>query len=144
MDESSLLALESEDSIHVYRFLLLRTFDRPVCIVIQIKPDGSGELRLKVTDGAGGYDPGKVVVFESKRLVSTETEAWLASLDKAHFWEMSSLSHEGGFDGSQWILEGVKRGRYHVVDFWSPDSGAFRDAALLLIGLSGLDVDPLY
>ena len=26
-------------------------------------------------------------------------------------------------DGAQWILEGVRNGKYHVVDRWSPEKG---------------------
>ena len=47
-----------------------------------------------------------------------------------------------GNDGAQWILEGMKDGRYHVVDRWSPDGGDYRAACLHLLKLSGLGVNP--
>jgi hypothetical protein len=36
-------------------------------------------------------------------------------------------------DGARWILEDVRDGKYHLVDRWSPDTGTFREAALLLV-----------
>ena len=42
------------------------------------------------------------------------------------------------------MLEGVKGGRYHVVDRWSPDGGPFRKAMLDLVALAGMKVDPVY
>ena len=37
-----------------------------------------------------------------------------------------------GTDGSQWIIEGVKKGQYHVVDRWMPKDGMVRELGLLL------------
>ncbi|MHC5854753.1 hypothetical protein [Nostoc sp.] len=41
-------------------------------------------------------------------------------LDCAEFWEMPSFESSGGLDGERAVLEGVRAGRYHVVDRWSP------------------------
>ena len=42
------------------------------------------------------------------------------------------------------VIEGVKKGKYHMVDRWCPEEGAFREAALLLIKLSRLKIDEIY
>jgi hypothetical protein len=47
-----------------------------------------------------------------------------------------------GFDGAQWILEGVKDQKYHVVDRWTPRDGAFREACLYLLKLSQIGISP--
>jgi hypothetical protein len=50
------------------------------------------------------------------------------------FWEL--VTHEdsvdSGPDGSQWIIEGTKDGKYHVVDRWSPKGGPIRTLGLAL------------
>ncbi len=47
-------------------------------------------------------------------------------------------------DGSQWVLEGVRDGRYHVVDRWSPESGLYRETCLILLRFSEIGVDNIY
>ena len=57
---------------------------------------------------------------------------------------MPSKKETLGLDGARWILEGLKKGRYHVVERWSPEGGKFREAAECLIGLSKLDIEKIY
>jgi hypothetical protein len=41
----------------------------------------------------------------------------------ARFWEVSTRDgNRDGLDGAAWIVEGVKQGRYHIIDHWSPDA----------------------
>ena len=61
----------------------------------------------------------------------------------SNFWELPTHNAEkGGFDGSQWILEGVKDQKYQIVDRWTPTNGKYREACLYLLNLSRLKVDP--
>jgi hypothetical protein len=41
-------------------------------------------------------------------------------------------------DGAQWIMEGYREGRYHVVDRQSPAPSAYADTGLFLLRRSGL------
>ena len=60
---------------------------------------------------------------------------FLTSLNDLSFWKLpASLVEETNvvqLDGAQWILEGVKQGRYHIVDRWSPDR---TDDPVIIIG----------
>ncbi len=62
------------------------------------------------------------------------------------FWQLPTEETAGviGMDGARWIVEGVKAGRYHLVDRWSPKDGAVREFGLLLVGLSEIDSEPIY
>ena len=69
---------------------------------------------------------------------------FLGKLDKARFWEMPTESQHGGFDGAEWIMEGVRSGTYHIAVRWCPDSYKhspedvpFADAARFLFQLAG-------
>lgn len=45
-----------------------------------------------------------------------------------------------GDDGAQWIVEGVRSKRYHVIDRWSPKDN-YRLACLYLLKLSRIRVN---
>src|SRR5450432_2226317 len=54
-------------------------------------------------------------VQASRPLTRQQTQAFLAELQKVHFWSLPShVNDQTGTDGSQWIVEGAKDGNYHV------------------------------
>jgi hypothetical protein len=60
---------------------------------------------------------------------------FLHLLDKANFWDLPVRDKRYGLDGADFILEGVKDGKYQVVKRWSPEEGAYLEAALFLLDL---------
>lgn len=131
-----------------YRFLWLRTFNHPVAV--RIWNTGTEVfINVKELSGAGGYEPGRMILTEQRRLSQDEWDAFMRLLEYSCYWEQPTEdSEDAGFDGAQWILEGVRNGRYHVVDRWTPTSGSFREACLYMLKLSRLKIDkktePLY
>lgn len=78
---------------------------------------------------------------------------FLEQVGRAKFWQLlleeePPVSKDGSIqvraDGAEWILEGVENGRYHVVDRWSPEKGAFRETALMLVRFARLDLKVVY
>jgi hypothetical protein len=126
-----------------YRFLWLRTFHRPIAVRVEQRGD---EFRVvaKELDGAGGYEPGKMVRDTSFSLPRSQWAEFRRLLADAKFWQVPThwAPEEGvvGLDGAQWILEGVAGDDYHVVDRWTPDQdlrdAAFRRAAIFLLSIS--------
>lgn len=141
MSEKSLLDI-SDENAEVYRFLWLRTFHHPIFVRVERKQN---EVRLftKELDGAGGYEPGKVFRSDNRKLTENEWCAFLRLVDKANYWNLPTKNEVLGNDGAEWILEGVKENRYHVVDRWTPEKGEYRQVCIYLLRLSGLDVDKL-
>jgi hypothetical protein len=92
-------------------------------------------LTTKVSSGAGGYEAGKLVENTSRSLTHRETEKSLATIQRLQFWELPSheIPETAGADGAQWIIEGVRHGKYHVVHRWSPANGAVHDLGLLFV-----------
>ena len=76
--------------------------------------------QLKVTDGAGGYRPGKLKILRTTMNVSESASALVKDLDSEAFWAVPSHGGPLGCDGAEWIIEGVRDGTYHVVDRWCP------------------------
>jgi len=121
------------------RFLWLRSFHHPVSIRVEGN-DSSLIPTAVMLDGAGGYAPGKVLKRVERALSPVEREKLMANLSRIDFWRMETNSGGAGLDGAQWIMEGVHDGRYHVVDRWSPESGAYREACLLFVELAGISI----
>jgi hypothetical protein len=116
-----------------YRFLWLRTFHHPVAVRVDIGVDGVGRLIVKMASGAGGYAPGELMRDETLTLEKEQSDLLLAIFEKNGFWKLPSIEEsKSGLDGAQWIIEGVKGRRYHVVDRWSPQDGAVRVIGLAL------------
>ena len=133
LQEPSLFALATNRKAESYRFLWLRTFHHPVAVRVDLQADGSWMLVTKVANGAGGYSPGSVTTNTSRQLTAHEVQSFRSKVESGGFWNAPSpINDQTGTDGSQWIIEGVKAGRYHVVDRWMPKNGPARDLGLFL------------
>ena len=141
MHEKSLLDVAGEN-IEVYRFLWLRTFHHPIFVRIE-RRQSEVKLFTKELDGAGGYEPGRILRIDERTLTEAEWCEFLRLLDKADYWKMPTQNEVLGCDGAEWILEGLKENRYHAVDRWTPQTGEFRAVCIYLLKLSGVDVDKL-
>lgn len=139
MDEASLWTASGSPSTAVFRFLWLRSFHQPVLVRLNVEPDGSGTLNLKILSGA--YPPGRLVTNRTKAVPSTTIGEFRGLLGAARYWSLTNELFNFGEDGSQWIMEAVEIGRYNVVDRWSPlPSDKYRMACWYLVQLAGLDI----
>jgi hypothetical protein len=129
-----------EPSDFAYRFIWVRCFNHPISVRIQ-RSGATTILRAVEMDGGGYYAWGNIAREINKELSPAEVEAAVARLDQAGFWQMESKDPTPTvIDGATWILEGNQNGKYHSVDRSGPKPGAFRDACLFLVQLSGLTV----
>jgi hypothetical protein len=146
MDEPSLWHASMTSNLHSYRFLWLRTFHQPVVVRIQIEELGTGLLIAKVTDGEGGYEPGRLILNETSRLSNQDVDGFLLQLMELEFWDKPTIDESGGagIDGAQWVLEGVQNSRHHVLNRWSPKEGDFKETALMLVKLADVGVEHVY
>jgi hypothetical protein len=134
LQEPSLLSLTKTPTSESYRFLWLRTFNHPIAIRLDLKPDGTSILTAKVCNGAGGFRPGVLIENSSHILTREQTQVFVSRVDKVGFWRAPNpVNDQKGTDGSQWIIEGVKGGQYHVVDRWMPEDGMVRELGLMLV-----------
>lgn len=121
----------------IYRFTWLRTFNHPVSIRLE-KQDDVIKLFSKVTNGAGGYEPGKIVFDTTIDLSQKQVDITNSKLNYVKFWSLpTELTDRNGNDGSEWIIEVYKDGRYHMVVRWTPEKGtAFRAVGEYLLSIS--------
>ncbi|HEO65817.1 MAG TPA: hypothetical protein ENI73_08095 [Spirochaetes bacterium] len=128
----------------IYRFTWLRTFHHPIMIRVY-QSGGKSFLIAKELSGAGGYDPGELKHNVKRQLLKKEWQNILEHVKKSSYWYLKTkIDDLLGFDGAKWIMEGVKKGKYHVVDRWSPEKGSYRELCLYLLKLSGLKVKRIY
>lgn len=133
LKEPSLFRLSRNPTSESYRFLWLRSFNHPIAIRAVIKGDGTGVLITKVANGSGGFRPGVLIENTSRVLNREETQAFLLRVNRVDFWEAPNpVDDQRGTDGSQWVMEGVKRGQYHIVDRWMPRDGVAHELGLML------------
>ena len=126
-----------------YRFTWLRTFAPPVVVRVERLRDGY-TLTAKQLDGAGGYEPGRLVVNRTVPLGPAEWRRMHVLLDSAGLWSPAPPREDAspGLDGARWILEGVRGSEYRAVDRWSPtETGPdrhIRATGLYLLQVAGL------
>ena len=118
-----------------YRFLWLRTFHHPIAIRLDLRNDGVGILTTKVASGTSGFPQKKPYLVEniSRPLTREQTQSFLGRINKVSFWDLpQDVENRAGNDGSEWIIEGVKRGNYRVLHKWTPVAGAVHELGLAL------------
>ncbi len=120
----------------IFRLTVLPAFSGPESVMITVPPDGSGQLRFRVTDvHRENLDADRTHAITSQQLAD-----FSASLSQARFWEMSTEpppSRMFGEDGAEWILEGVENGKYHIVDRWCPGETPFGQLGRRFFVLAG-------
>ena len=144
MNEPSFIEKSKNEDFHAYRFLWQRSFHQPICFRLEINTNGSAQLIVKGSWGIGVFYSEELATGKSYKLSKNAVQKFLGYLENADFWNMTPKENPKGLDGANWIIEGVKKGQYHIVDRWSPEEGAFREAALLLIKLSRLKIAEIY
>jgi hypothetical protein len=130
----------------IYRFTWLRTFHHPVSIII-IKENDKISITTKVSDGAGGYEPGMIFYNKTDKLSVKDYEILQNKINTSEFWKMKTELEIIGNDGAQWIIEGVKNNNYKLVVRWTPKISEefknFREIGEFLISKSNLPKEEL-
>jgi hypothetical protein len=123
----------------IYRVLWIPTFHHTVCARIERAGDGA-RLHAKVLDGRGGYDPGHLAIDRRLNLDRTQLDRLERLLDEAAYWELPTrLAEDGRCDGDQLIVEGVRAGKYHVLDRWDPDP-VYAELCHHMLRLTGIEM----
>jgi hypothetical protein len=122
LEEPSLWeASRNSKPAQVYRFLWLRSFHHPVAVRLEVGEDGIGTLTAKMSNGAGGYKPGKLIENHTRAISKNEIQKLLTKLASPDYWRLPSRdSNQFGLDGAEWIIEAVRDGKYKIVKRWSP------------------------
>jgi hypothetical protein len=144
LDEPTLSQNASTGAEAIYRFTWLRTFHHPISVRVVVHANGTGTMTVKMANGAGGYNPGKLIANSSRELDTSAVRRIRDLVQTMGFWQMPpepGPKDPAGLDGAECILEASSRGTYHVVDRWSPQKGYLRELGLYMaLTLGKLDV----
>ena len=89
-------------------------------------------MTVKVTDGAGGYEPGKLIQNQSRQLSKGHVQWFLEAIEEQKYWSLPTSGGGHGLDGAQWILEAVRDHKYKVVDHFTPERGPIRTLGVMM------------
>lgn len=123
-----------------YRMTVLRTFANPFTMRIENDND-TITLYWKECDGSGGYEPGNLIKDKKVRLTIEDwktIEKYIAEID---FWNLPTLDKDEDSppDGTTWVLEGLKAGRYNVITMWNPEKVDVFKIFSFLVNLTDID-----
>src|SRR5581483_11779323 len=77
-------------------------------------------------------------------ITQSEWDEFVRQLGAICYWKLATKDDALGNDGAEWILEGIRENRYHLVNRWSPESGGYREACLYLLKLSKFNPGEIY
>jgi hypothetical protein len=147
-NESPVLPIDDQEA-ELYRITFIPTFFSPIKIRVE-RHRGEYVLVAKRLSGQGGFEVGTLKEEKRRRLKSKEWNRLLALINKAAFWDLPYAEkkpepNEKGelsvcLDGSEWVLEGVKNGKFHAVNRYCPDEKSFEKIGQYLAKLSLLEI----
>lgn len=121
LGEPVIYVKESNTDETIYRFICLRTFHEPFSIRIEVDEESeTARLFFKMCDGAGGYEPGNLIMSNESALEGNEVENLIKAIEENDYWDMPFEGGAIGADGSIWIVEGLKNGEYKAISKWTP------------------------
>jgi hypothetical protein len=123
-----------------YRLTYIPAFSGPTVITLSVPPDGEGKIAIKTING----DREVTNVDEALTATRDQVARFFALLGQAHFGTTPTELPRRGFDGAEWMLEGVTDGKYRIVVRWCPDIEhqsaeeiQFAEAGRLLFKIAG-------
>jgi hypothetical protein len=120
-----------------YRVTVLPAFVAPECITMTVMPDGTGQLQFRTMDLRNH----SLNVDKVHTVSPQQAAGFAATLNRIQFWQMPPElppdPRHVVFDGTEWILEGVQNGSYHVIVRECPGKTSFAETAGKLFDLSG-------
>jgi len=116
-----------------YRITVLPAFRARESVTLTVMPDETGQIKFRTSDAHSHR-----LNVDSPHAISPQQVAdFTAALNRIQFWQLPTEVPPRGFDGAEWILEGVQDGRYHLAHRWCPGKTPFGEAARDLFILVG-------
>jgi len=117
MNEPRLLARTKDPNAEIYRFTILPTWGNSITVRVQRHAE-LYSLSARRLDGQAGYDPGKLAESKDIELDANDSKTLEVLIQNLNFFRLPTDDGVMGFDGDEWIMEGVSHGNYHVVERW--------------------------
>ena len=126
--EEPVIFIQDDPNRTIYRFTYHRTWHNLLSIRIEIdEQEEAAVLFFKINDRHGmelGF-PGDLEISKQRALERSEIENLIEAIKKYDYWAMpfdEIKDNWSGRDGSMWIIELLKDGKYNAISRWSPTS----------------------
>lgn len=108
---------QREPATTSYRFLWLATGEHPISIRLD-RTGAASTLRVARHDGPPGLTAGKLTVDRTIRLTEPQAQNLVDLIERTRFWTAPTEVQEnrGIADGDGIVIEGIKGGKYHVIN----------------------------
>ncbi|MBI4658508.1 MAG: hypothetical protein HY735_06615 [Verrucomicrobia bacterium] len=121
LGERPLPPLAAERKHHVYRFTCVPSFEPQFCLVLTVHPDGSARLKRLIR--RVGSMPLRGTCPQGELVLGRQpVDRFVKMVEEQRLWLLKATEPTEGLDGSHWLIEAVRDGRYHLVERWSPRS----------------------
>ena len=124
MQEPSLFQATNRSDIAAYRFTYLPTWGRPLAVRMVVSTNQLYVRKVMLT-GSGGYAPGVIGLTQESVTTNVLPKDVSELISKTIWNENFQPTDNRGRDGSEWIIEGIRNGKYRVISLWCP--GAYSD-----------------
>jgi hypothetical protein len=118
MTEPSLWKLSQTDrTANVYRLLWLAWGEHPICIRLT-RTGEAYALHVAGHDGPPGITAGRQTLNKDVKLSGQQGKSLVGLLERTSFWAspVEVKESRGIADGDRIVIEGIKHGKYHVID----------------------------
>jgi hypothetical protein len=124
---------------NIYRLTYIGAFSGSRVITLKVQQDQSGMVHANTLREIREESSPETTIS----ILPSQVEEFFAQLEAAHFWDAATERPNNGRDGAEWLLEGVRDGKYKIVDRWCPglshssEEQAFAETGRLLFALAG-------
>jgi hypothetical protein len=121
MHEPRLPEAAKDVNAEIYRLTILPTWGNPIAVRVQ-RHGELYSLSSRRLNGQGGYNAGKLIESKDIELDANDSKTLSTLMENLNFFQLPSSDNVRGFDGDEWIIEGVSHGTYHVATRWCADT----------------------
>ena len=122
MGEPRLPDLAKNVNADVYRLMILPTWRNSIAVRAERHED-IYSLSARRLDGLAGYDPGELVEAKDIELTAEDSNSLALLIQNLDFFRLPIDDDVRGWDGTEWIIEGVSQGKYHIAHRWGAEYG---------------------
>lgn len=139
------LPLKPSGDARDYRFLLLRSFHRPIAVRVTRDNVGARVVAVEL-ERIGGYEFVKVLRRQETELTTKQVDEFESSLETDGLWSIPSHDDERGrhiLDGAEWVIE-ASTTEYRVITRNSPRNDTVRVMGERFLAIAGWTSEEVY